>query len=63
MLTKKQIKKYLKAGKNVCLFCESENVERSKGYSMHGDNLSLPYVCKDCGEKWDDIYTLSDVEY
>ena len=61
-LTDEQIQKYLKHEGLICPVCESKNfaeVERPDGDS---NILTSSCVCDDCGKRWTDFYTLTDVQ-
>jgi hypothetical protein len=61
ILTKEQKEYYLHADNDACLFCHSENIERSS-FQSDGDSAWRPVECLDCGENWFDVYQLSGVE-
>jgi len=45
-----------------CPYCGSDDIEG--GHAEYDDNYSWrPVKCNKCGEEWDDIYTLSGIDF
>ena len=60
MLTEEQKKEYLE-NSVLCPFCKSDDIET--GQRDFGNNQIWQNVwCHDCGKRWQDIYTLTNVE-
>jgi C4-type Zn-finger protein len=58
MKTKEQ---YLKdSGK--CPYCNSEQLE-GNGHDYEGDGVIQVILCQDCGNRWEDVFRLYDVEF
>lgn len=60
-IMEKKKKEYLETGGVKCLFCKSTNIEG--GFLQVDASYSWQKMtCFECGKKWRDIYTLTDVE-
>lgn len=57
-MTPEQKKQYL-VSPNHCPFCNSDNIS---AYYFEADGSYQKIECYTCGKKWNDIYTLTDVE-
>ena len=59
-MTPEQKKKYLESPFH-CPFCGSENIHADR-FECSDGGAYQPVLCSSCHKKWNDIYTLTDVE-
>jgi hypothetical protein len=60
-LTKKQRREYVDKGGVRCPFCGTENIE-ARGLKTESGAVWQDVTCLDCGEGWQDVYTLTDID-
>jgi hypothetical protein len=59
-LTEQQRTDYLNSSSE-CPYCHSENISADR-VEADGESAFGDVECEDCGKKWRDVYTLTDVE-
>jgi len=59
-MTKEQKQAYLKSP-NHCPFCNSDNIA-SESIQADSDIATAYVECLSCSKKWNDIFTITDVE-
>jgi hypothetical protein len=59
-LTEQQRTDYLN-NSSECPFCHSDNIEADH-IEADGESAFGEVSCLDCGKRWNDVYTLTDVE-
>ena len=60
--TEEQKKKYMDNGGGICPKCGSTDISGSCFDVESELSAWQPVVCNNCGEQWNDIYKLVDVE-
>jgi C4-type Zn-finger protein len=60
MLTEQQKTDYLNSS-SLCPYCKSSNINAER-IEADGESAWGEVECEDCGERWTDVYTLTDVE-
>ena len=60
-LTRVRKRKYIDEGGNKCPFCGSEELE-GKRYEADSTVAWREVECVNCKKRWEDVYTLSDIE-
>jgi len=54
--------KYLKSEGNICLFCQSKNINTLSKIEVQDDGVAIECIeCYDCGGTWKNVYKLSGV--
>jgi len=60
-LTRVMKKKYMDKAGNECPYCGSDHIEG--GRPQTDSNCAWQEViCQDCEKRWNDVYTLTDIE-
>ena len=52
---------YLKSGGSICPFCGGKDIEGGNT-EADGTSVWIEILCENCGSRWHDIYTLTDIE-
>lgn len=60
-MTEEQISKYIAAGGVSCPHCGSTDLD-AKGVQVDAGQATQEVMCSDCGQGWQDVYTLTHVE-
>ena len=61
ILTQEQKAKYFANHANLCPFCESADIS-ADSIDVEARECWQRVICNECGEEWQDVYTLSSVE-
>jgi hypothetical protein len=62
-LTDEQKKKYIERGGNRCPFCDSDDIEGTRGVQTDSGCAWQDIRCCACNAEWQDIYTLTDIDF
>jgi len=55
-------KRYIKEGGSICLFCECDCLH-IMGFDSDYGRAWRKVSCAECGEEWEEIYSLSAVDF
>lgn len=47
---------------NICIFCRSTNIHGASEADFDGENAYRVVSCDECGEKWEEVYKLSNTQ-
>jgi len=53
---------YIRSGASNCIVCNSDNISASEFEFDSSTSVSRDVTCKDCGESWKEIFSLTAIE-
>lgn len=56
------IQRYVANGGSRCPWCDSNNISADANVKVEGGSAWQTINCADCGQRWNDLYTLTGVE-
>lgn len=60
-MTEEQRAEYIKQGGTHCPYCDGRDLD-GKGIHVNAGTATQEILCTDCGNGWQDVYTLTHVE-